>query len=306
MGTIEGIESKLFLPSPLQKISLPGINLDLYIKRDDLIHPLISGNKWRKLKYLLIDAAHKGLDQWVSFGGAFSNHLCALGTIAEWSQKKLSCFVRGEPHFLSNPTLTRLKKQGAIIKFVPRHAFREFLSTYQSSSKNELIIPEGGSQSKSNLGVREMMTEISAEIDISSLHSIWVSCGSGGTIAGMLKDLPPNVDLHGVCAVRDLSLPAKISEIASLPIPVNCKLIFPRKRFGYGRLDDEDRDIMRNILKHSDVVLDPIYMVKLFRELYDHYNNGKIPENSRVLIIHTGGLQGIEGYEYIHQEKIYE
>lgn len=305
ISNIAAIESLLTLPSPIQTISLKELPTNSVVKRDDLIHPLISGNKWRKLKAVVEEAKQKKYKRWISFGGAFSNHLCAVSTIAQAMKISFKAYVRGESHFNQNPTIARMISQGSSIEYIPRHLFRDFVQNFRPESTDDFIIPEGGTHPNCIFGVQDMISELGAQLDIKSIDSIWVSCGTGGTLAGILSVVPAHIKVYGVSAVNDPSIADRINKLVPKAINKNYEITYPGKRFGYGRLNKEMLLFMQEVFEKTGFRLDPIYTNKLFWEIKTRVELGLLSRNESILIIHTGGLQGIEGYEYIHQNKIY-
>ena len=184
------IEKNLKLPSPLELLEYPGFPPHTLIKRDDQIHPLVSGNKWRKLKYSVAESLAANSERWTSFGGAFSNHLCAISTVAHLIKMPLTVYVRGEKHFNHNPTISRMLDQGTQVEYIPRHEFREFVQSFGTGKESEFVFPEGGSHLNSLKGIQEMIQEVHEQQDLNQLDSVWVSVGTGGTLAGIIKALP--------------------------------------------------------------------------------------------------------------------
>ncbi len=299
------IESLLRLPSPVQTITLEEFPVRTFVKRDDLIHPLISGNKWRKLKAVVEEASQGKFNRWVSFGGAFSNHLCAVSTIAQALKVPLKVYIRGASHFNQNPTIARLISQGTNLEYIPRHLYRDFVQNYQPETVDDLVIPEGGSHPNCVFGVQEMISEIGSQLELNSISSIWVSCGTGGTLAGILSKIPSHIKVIGVSAVNDPSIAYRIKDLVPKYLNKDFKIIYPKKRFGYGRLDEKMLAFMQKVFERTGFKLDPIYTNRLFWEIKSQVECGQLSRDEPILIIHTGGLQGIEGYEYIHPTKIY-
>ena len=196
---------KLKCPSPLQKltVSWPGAdNLDIWVKRDDLIHPVISGNKWRKLKYALVEALPKGVKQIVSFGGGHSNHLHALGYVCHQLNIPFTAIVRGNYSANLTLTLTDLLSWRAQIQYVDKITYQKrdqpnYLAQLQNQYPGALIIPEGGSQQAALKGVAEIISELDAPFDY-----ILSPVASGGTLAGLIQAVAKDTQILGVGVLK--------------------------------------------------------------------------------------------------------
>ena len=296
----------LHIPSPLQAFRFSFWRPKILIKRDDLIHPIISGNKWRKLKGGLKWAEQKGFTRWITFGGAFSNHVLAVSCLAHYLKISLTVYIRGEPHFLENPTLRKATSFGARIEFVPRHEFREFYRNFDFDTENAWVIPEGGSSKLSRYGIQEMMEEITDEVDLDKLHSLWVACGTGGTLGGIIRHIPYDLNCYGICAIKDKSIPHRIEQVSQRKLSSNIHLTYPFRTSGYRKLEKDEIDLAHRIFEESEIKLDPIYTIKLFCALDRFIRSNSLKEEDSILLIHTGGLQGLAGYHFIHNQEIYQ
>jgi 1-aminocyclopropane-1-carboxylate deaminase len=184
---------KNFQPSQLTQLKaslLEQKQIELWIKRDDLIHPVISGNKWRKLKYILDYALNKRMHTIISMGGAYSNHLHVLAFAGKQLQLKTIGFIRGERPEVFSSTLKDVQNWGMELRFVSRDEYRE-LRKYKKQDdfpglcKGEYWLPEGGSTELALKGVGELVFEIEMKFDV-----ICVPCGTGTTIAGLIDSIP--------------------------------------------------------------------------------------------------------------------
>ena len=299
------IYQELRLPSPLESHQFSFWKPSILVKRDDSIHPQVSGNKWRKLKGFVEWASDHKIRKWVSFGGPFSNHVLALSYIAHWLNIPLTCYIRGQQHFINNPTLQQVQSLGTEIQFVPRHSFRHFMENFQVLEADLMVIPEGGSHPLCRVGIENMMDEISEQVDIHSLHSLWIGCGTGGSIGGIFRVKPKKLKCYAVCAVKDPSIPQRIQKIAGKKPDDSLEIIFPEKSMGYRKLSEESTQFMRAIYHESGIKLDPIYTVKVFEKLNQYISMNDLGDQDKILIVHTGGLQGLSGYTYIHNQSIY-
>ncbi len=196
---------KLNLPSPLEKIHLNNKVGAIYIKRDDLIHPLISGNKWRKLKGIV--ERFNG-EQIITYGGAFSNHLLAVANYAHLKGLTSKGYIRGKELNSDNPTLSECIKFGMKLVFMDREEYRELTSTLQFNTldfnKEQLIIPEGGTTPFVKIGMKDLVDEIKIQLNsINPLH-VFCSYGTGGTSLGIGMNLKKEDHLTIVPAIKGL------------------------------------------------------------------------------------------------------
>jgi len=196
----------LNLPSPLQKIYVNEKVGDIYIKRDDLIHPMISGNKWRKLKFLVKDFEGKRL---VTYGGAYSNHILAVASYSKAHNLQSKAYIRGEELHATNPTLTLCQDLGMEFEFINRDKYREITTKLKRQSATvqgqDLIIPEGGSTSFVKQGMAELLLEIREQIEKKSALHMFCSYGTGGTAYGILHTMNPDEKLTVVPAIKGVT-----------------------------------------------------------------------------------------------------
>ncbi|MEM1219876.1 MAG: pyridoxal-phosphate dependent enzyme [Bacteroidota bacterium] len=286
--------------SPLQPIVTPWLadqQVQCWIKRDDLLHPTISGNKWRKLKYNLLQAPPqtKGL---LTFGGAYSNHLVATAAAARllgWSSVGV---VRGEED-PRNQSIQYCHRQGMKLQYWSRSAYRtktdpELQKKLQDQYPDFLLLPEGGTNTAALKGAGELAEEILKK-EPSTTH-IMLSAGTGGTAAGVLSNLPRSVKLEVVSALKGHFLQREIEVLApntKAPWQIHTNFHFG----GYARITEELCRQLNDFYRAHGIPLDPIYTGKMwvaFRSLLDQ---GHFPAGSKVVLVHTGGLQGLVGIE---------
>lgn len=287
----------LKLEAPIQHIDLPelrdfGVVLD--IKREDLLFPRLSGNKYRKLKYNLQAAREEGKAQLVTFGGAFSNHLHAVAAAGKLYGLKTIGFVRGEEFADQplNPTLSQAKDFGMKLEFISRGQYRlkttpGFLEAIERRHGPSYILPEGGTN---DLAIRGCM-EILGEGDAKYSH-ICCSVGTGGTLAGIVRASFPDQRIQGYPALRTSSLE---KEIGHWMPKDNWELISDYHFGGYGKISSSLIHFINEFREVTGVPLDPVYTGKMIYGILQEIRRGRIPEGSQVLAIHTGGLQGIAG-----------
>ena len=277
--------------SPLQKIDSQLFNdkgLEVYIKREDLLSELLSGNKFRKLKYNLLEARQQGFETLVSFGGAFSNHLYAFAAAGKLFGFKTFCFVRGEElKPFDNPTLTFAEKAGTELIFVNRTSYRDKQKLLENIKKPYYYIPEGGTNANAIKGIEEMVSEI---IQTINPDFVLTAVGTGGTLAGILKGL------DGQGSVIGFSSFTKNDEVETLvQSTTNDKnyIINNEYRFGgYGKTTSELLTFMQKFKDEHQIELDQIYTAKMMFGFYDLVKKNHFPKNSKIVLIHTGGLQG--------------
>lgn len=269
-------------------------NIRLFIKREDLIHPEISGNKFWKLlfnveNYLKQNPQNPNI---ITFGGAFSNHISAVSAIGKELNIKTLGIIRGdelEEKWHENPTLKKANENGMGFRFVTRTDYRdkEKLTEYlQNEFPHSLIIPEGGTNKLAVEGIKFMLGEETKDFDY-----LCCAVGTGGTIAGISKFAEANQKVLGFKVVKDDSLETKIFELSQRK---NFQL-FDASDGGYGKITDENVQFIKNFYKQFNIPLEPIYTGKMFRKIFDLIDEGFFSKNSKILAFHTGGLQGIEG-----------
>lgn len=287
-----------YKPSRIDKISIPDVpGLKVFIKRDDLIHPIVSGNKWRKLKYNLSSPLFEGL---ISFGGAFSNHLHALAYACHMRSLPLKAIVRGKPEYLDNPTLQDIHGWGAEIVFVDRNSYRkrydqDYLASLNKKYPKHKIVPEGGSNESGIRGVEELGLEIAEQFP--GLEHLVLPVGSGGTIAGLIRSMPREVKIIGVSVGKENYLEKMISKWLPEERPGNWKL---DRRFhfgGFGHCPSNLRAFMQSM--YPALPLDVVYNAKGFYAFLQFVRMGTI-DPAKSLYLHTGGLQGNRAYKYLY------
>lgn len=288
---------KQFSASPLTRISDEALStrrVELWIKRDDLLHPIISGNKWRKLKYALNHALYNQVDTLISMGGAYSNHLHALAFAGQQLAVKTAAFVRGERPEHLNPTLIDLQQWGMQLRFVSRSDYRQLRQYKRYDSLPDLVsgqywLPEGGATDFASQGVADIMSEIKQQFDV-----LMVACGTGATLAGLITAAPHDLHLIGVSALKGGAfLNADVKQW--LPHAVShehWQILLDYHFGGFAKNTPELRQFMRQFTAEHDVPLEPVYTGKLLFAFYDLLKQGYFQPGQRILIVHTGGLQG--------------
>lgn len=294
----------LHLPSPIHRFSFEEFpDREILIKRDDLIHPQVSGNKWRKLKYNIQYAIDNGYEGVLSFGGAFSNHLYALAAACNLAGLKCNAYVRGDGFDSNNPTMKFLREQGAELTFLDRNTYRkktqlDFIADIHEQWPNYYIVPEGGSNDLAVLGVGEVMEEVYDQTKEQEELLIFSGVGSGSTITGITKGLRPQDKAIGILAVNDSSLPAKIKnrlgemEQNKLQLDLNSHL------GGFGKTTPDLIKFINRFYTRTGIPLEPLYTAKVVYRLLAKLREDAIMESKTILVMHTGGLQGNYGFDY--------
>jgi len=304
----------LWLPSPIQKISFENNNtLDIYVKRDDLIHHDISGNKFRKLKYNLKYAFENDHEELIAFGGSFSNLLYTLSVISREMKIPTTFYIRGDGYDPDNPTLKFIKQNGVKMIFMSRTAFKsirskKYLDSLQSQFPKSYIIPEGGSNNLAIPGSGEIVDEIISQLGIEPDYLL-MDLGTGGTFAGVLNNLPDKTKLIGIAAIKGVDWNNTLLEIFNGDTEFlnkkNWEINEDYHFGGFAKYDDKLIDFINNYKSKYGIPLDPIYTGKLVFALHDLLKKGFFDSNSKIVWVHGGGLQGIAGFNYLHGEVIY-
>ncbi|MFT6865734.1 MAG: 1-aminocyclopropane-1-carboxylate deaminase [Cyclobacteriaceae bacterium] len=279
--------------------------LTLMMKRDDLIHPTIMGNKWRKLKYNLETAKISGFKTLLTFGGAYSNHIAATASAAKLFGFQSIGIIRGEElDENSNPTLIEAAKNGMILKFVSREDFRKWKVDFEfvkNAFHDAYILPEGGTNELAVKGAAEVIDEITEAYDF-----LICPVGTGGTMAGLLKNLPSEKQLIGISSLKGSFVTKDFQTlITQCGITKTNWTISEAYHFGgYGKVTDELIHFANQFKIAFEIALDPIYTAKMMFGVYDMIRKDYFPQKARIMVLHTGGLQGIAGFNFKMGEMI--
>ena len=270
------------LPSPLQKIELPLFakhQFEVYVKRDDLIHPFVSGNKLRKLKGWLEEAKQKNTETIVSFGGAYSNHLIALAFAASVFGYKSVGIVRGD-EASDNLVLKHCRLFGMEIKYVDRETYRNKEQCFQNlfgSNKSCLYVPEGGAGNQGMKGFVDFLNEPQMQADY-----FVIAAGTGTSAKGIANATKAKV--IALACVKDTSL----NNLSTTNLEFN----FDYVGKGFGKFDKDTEYSAQAILKETGILFDPVYTLKAWRGLVDLVSKGFFEQNAKIIFVHTGGLTG--------------
>lgn len=286
---------------PVNILNEQGVKL--FIKREDYIHPVVSGNKYRKLKYNIIKAKEDGFNTLLTFGGAYSNHIAAVASAGQSLEFKTIGIIRGDELFdkvESNPTLRFAKQCGMQFKFISRNSYRDknlasFLNNLKNEFGNFYIIPEGGTNRLAVKGCEEILTEEDQTFDY-----ICCSVGTGGTVSGLINCSKPSQQVLGFSALKGDFLKEDIIKFAT---KTNWKLLTSYHFGGYAKINKELIGFINAFKEQYKIPLDPIYTGKMMFGIFDLISKNYFPKESKILAIHTGGLQGIEGLNLILKNK---
>ena len=285
------------------KIALPN-GIELFIKREDELHPIISGNKFRKLKYNIQEAKRLGHATLLTFGGAFSNHILAVaGAGAEFGFKTIGV-IRGEElecKINENPTLAQAQELGMQFYFVSRAAYRDkeqpsFVSHLHEKYGNFYLVPEGGTNDFAIKGCEEILTDIDKEY----FTHIICAVGTGGTISGLINSSSEKQQIIGFSSLKGAFLSEVIRNFVS---KTNWSINDNYHFGGYGKVTDELIQFLNSFYSQTAIPLDPVYTGKMVFGVLDLIEKEYFPENSKILMIHTGGLQGIKGMNFALKNK---
>ena len=285
--------------SPLQKLDqdlLPGKDVEVWVKRDDLIHPVISGNKWRKLKYnieALSPNAHV-----LTFGGAWSNHVRAVAAAGAEFGFKTTAVIRGELVEPLNPVLVFAQNHGMQLVPVSRSDYRlrhdrNWIEQQRLAAGADVVWPEGGSNELAIRGVKEMMQEVTQQ-DPNPFDVICVPVGTGATLAGIVAALSETSRALGVSVLKGGGFlrddVRALLAAAGEPDNDHWELETDYHFGGYAKTKPELVRWVEEFSGRSGLPLEPVYSGKLFYAVMDKLANGWLSSGGRILVVHTGGV----------------
>lgn len=284
--------------SPIESLDFPLFNnksLTVHIKRDDRIHPFISGNKWRKLKYILHSADRIGKTHLVTFGGAWSNHLLATACAGATFGFKTIGFVRGEP--VSNPNLSLCKVYGMELRFVDRATYRDkplLYEQYAAQDPQAYFVDEGGYSAEGARGCAEIIDELQHTYD-----HIFCACGTGTTIAGLYHGCANrglDTQLHGVTVLAGGDFIREAIGTLYPSMRLDRLDIHTDYHFGgYAKTKPMLNTFIKRFTAQTGILVEPVYTGKLFYGMFDLIQQDYFKTGDRILAVHTGGLTGILG-----------
>jgi len=302
MSQIDPLLLELEIPTPIEHIQNDQINL--YLKREDQNHPSVQGNKWRKLKYNLLEyfkGDYKGI---VSFGGVFSNHVYATAAACKILKIPCKLFLRGYTLDENNPTVQFIRESNAQIELLDPKAYRlknkeSFLDSL--FDENYFIIPEGGTNKLGVKGVVELGHEILDQLS-EAPDFVCVAAGTGGTAMGLIQAFA-NVKTK-VLVFSSLKGDFLRDEIQDAVGDASFELITDSHFGGYGKFSKELISFCNQFNQNHNIQLDPVYTGKMMYGLAQLIKDDYFSPNDTVVAIHTGGLQGVAGFNYRYGEKL--
>jgi len=295
------IKTELEKKAVILPIKLPGIEerKNIFIKREDLIHPEISGNKWRKLKYNLMEAESLGKKTLLTFGGAYSNHIYSVSAAGKEYNFKTIGFIRGEKYNPLNSTLQFAVNCGMELRYLNRKTYKNrndknFQEELLQEFNDAYLVPEGGSNSFAVKGCAEIINDINIDFDY-----ICCACGTGGTLAGIVAGLNDNNKALGFSVLKSggfLKEDVKnLIESYNGKTYTNWDINLDYHFGGYAKINYELISFINEFEIINNIKLDPIYTGKLMFGIYDLLKTGFFKKNETIIAVHTGGLQGNEG-----------
>ncbi|PHQ61249.1 MAG: 1-aminocyclopropane-1-carboxylate deaminase [Maribacter sp.] len=269
--------------------------ISLYIKREDLVHHYISGNKYRKLKYNLIEAKTKVFTKLLTFGGAYSNHIAATAYAGKQYGFDTIGVIRGDElseKWKENPTLQLAHEHGMRFKFVSRESYRkrgsqDFIGRLKEEFGPFYLLPEGGTNALAIKGCEEILVPEDVEFDV-----VCCSVGTGGTIAGIINSTHSKQRVLGFSALKGDFLNEDIRKFAQKE---NWTLQTEYHFGGYAKLNAGLIHFINDFKEKTQIPLDSIYTGKMVYGIFDLVKKDYFLPNTKILAIHTGGLQSVEG-----------
>ena len=286
--------------SVTQKVILPNSNetVEVYIQREELIHPFVNGNKYYKLKYNLEKARKEKHDTLLTFGGAFSNHIYAVSAAAKLYGFESVGIIRGEEYQPLNPTLQFAFNNGMKLHYLNREKYRmrtdaSFREEIAKQFGRVYIVPEGGTNELALKGAAEILNNIRVDFDY-----VCSAVGSGGTLAGLITGLNCNKKAIGFSALKGGEYLAEtIKEL--LPSALKqCNNWIINSSYhlgGFAKITKELIEFMEWFKIENKITLEPLYTGKMMFGISDLIKKNYFPQGSKVVAIHTGGLQGLDG-----------
>ena len=299
--------------SPLENLKSDAFahsGLEVYIKRDDLLQPY-GGNKWRKLKYNFLHMVQEGIEEFVTFGGPFSNHVYASAALAREHNLNCTVFIRGAIDDMSNPVLRYARDCGVQLVAVDR---KDYANRYSSKFKSDLkvkypsahIIPEGGANQYGLKGCSEIVRETILQIDQRPDYWI-VGAGTGNTAAGIASELEGSEKVIAISALRAAIIqPAFQASLMSIP-PSSRDFISRSDDYNFGGMAKWNAELLTFINEFEarhDILLDPIYTGKSMYALHDLVKNDAFNRGSTIVFVHTGGMPGRWSFNYRYGEML--
>ncbi|GAB3667645.1 pyridoxal-phosphate dependent enzyme [Actinocorallia lasiicapitis] len=287
----------LRLPSPLTELHDPALEaagVRLWLKRDDLIHPDLSGNKWRKLKYNLEAARDEGHTRLLTFGGAYSHHLRATAAAGRRFGFETVGIVRGEEHLPLNPSLARAVELGMRLAYLDRAAYRrktepETVDRLRAEWGPFFLLPEGGSNEHAVRGCAELPAEITIPFDV-----LCSPVGTGGTLAGLARGLPPGRRALGFPVLKGAEyLSGEVARLYGAP-DGPWELDHAFHCGGYARRSAELDAFLDTFAARHGLRLERVYVAKMLLGLFTRIRAGAFAPGTRIVAVVTGSAPAEE------------
>ncbi|MFK7807571.1 MAG: 1-aminocyclopropane-1-carboxylate deaminase/D-cysteine desulfhydrase [Saprospiraceae bacterium] len=293
------LETYKLAPSPLQEIThslCTEKGIRFFIKRDDLLHPIVSGNKWRKLCYNLLAANQQNKSTLLTFGGAYSNHIHAVAGAGRLFDFKTIGLIRGEEPANYGATLAYAKSKEMKLRFISRISYRSKEIPKDIDLQDCYLLPEGGTNDLAIKGCGEIVRELLEQQPNIDSSYICASFGTGGTLAGIIHGLNGQHQVIGFSALKGNFMKAEIVKLLlenDLAVPENWTINADYHFGGYAKFKPELIEFIKLFYEETQVPLDPVYTGKMAFGIFDLMRKDYFPRGSTVVMIHTGGLQGI-------------
>lgn len=292
----------MFTPAPIQEIKnelLEKHQVRLLVKREDLIHPLIKGNKWYKLKYNLENARKQGFTKILTFGGAFSNHIYATASAGHLLGFQTIGIIRGEEHLPLNPVLSHAVSYGMEISYLDRATYRkkneaQIINHLKEKFGDFYLVPEGGTNPLAVKGTKEILKNVDV-----AYNYVCCACGTGGTLAGLVAGASDDVQKIGFAVLKGDFLQKDVENLLQQAIKQQLILDKPYLNWhvnndyhfgGYAKVTTVLQDFVKDFSQKYQISIEPIYTGKLFYGIFGLISKGFFQKNSTVLAIHSGGV----------------
>jgi 1-aminocyclopropane-1-carboxylate deaminase len=276
--------------------------VQVFIQREDLVFPLVPGNKWRKLKYNLLKARADNQDTLLTFGGPYSNHIAATAAAGKMYGFKTIGIIRGEEHLDLNPTLKKAQEEGMQIHYLDRSAYRnkqdpEFIQNLKQRYGSFYLIPEGGANLEGVKGCTEILKDTSIDYDI-----VCCPVGTGATLAGIVLGLPKDKKVIGFSSLKgsdfltnDVNKYLNAFEKETRQDINNWSVNQEYHFGGYAKHTHELHAFIEHFAILHSIPLDFVYTGKMLYGIYDLLKKRSFAKGCKILVIHTGGIQGNAG-----------
>ncbi len=285
-----------YTPTPVQKIRDPVFDragVQVLVKREDLNHPYVSGNKWWKLKHNLVEAQRLGKKTLLTFGGAYSNHVYASAAAASELGMESIGIIRGEETLPLNPTLNFAKSRGMHLHYVSRAMYRKkqepgFIDHLHNRFGDFYLIPEGGTNALAVQGVAEFakMLNLNYQFDY-----LCCAVGTGGTLAGLIRGLPAEKMILGFAVLKGADFLRSEIERWAGQAHATWQLHTAYHFGGYAKITPALSELIKKMKEENNLPLDHVYTGKLVAGVLDAAEAGRFRRGTSVLLLHSGGLQ---------------